>query len=556
MKDIEKEISSLFGQITELPYLFIGSGMSMRYYNLPTWENLLRVLACRVQHDNPLAYETYRASVQVQVAMGPASLSAIASKIEADFISLWSSSAQFARELEPFSLLLKAGVSPFKIEAANYIMKNSKRSTDQKMADEFSCLKLLGKRSIAGVITTNYDQMVEDLFDGFQVFVGQENLLFSATQGIAEIYKIHGCCQHPASLVINQFDYDSFEKKKAYLAAKLLTIFVEHPIVFLGYSIADSNIESILKAITGCLSPENLNKLQKRLVFIEYSPDSDTKPEVRGHSLSFEAGRTVEMTKIILHDYMPLYRVLASKKYAYNPKLLRQLKRDIYQLVATNQPVSSFRITDIEDDAALENLEVVVGVGIDNNALAQANNRGHHVPDVRQLFRDILFDDENFDLQSLVESALPSLLKSHANSLPIYKYVSRYRTQFQKEAPLEVLKCDKSHYDGFLNPTILQSRQRSEHDRLKSIDDILESCSTDDRRCIDALKLLTEDEIDAVKLKQYLIEVLSRIPDVFDIRGLATDYKRLIRIYDWLIYRKKEGPSFDDPSKPIHAPTA
>jgi len=71
------------------------------------------------------------------------------------------------------------------------------------MVDEFSCLKLLGKRSIAGVITTNYDQMAEDLFDGFLVFVGQETLLFSAIQGIAEIYKIHGCCQHPESLIIN-----------------------------------------------------------------------------------------------------------------------------------------------------------------------------------------------------------------------------------------------------------------------------------------------------------------------------------------------------------------
>ena len=199
MKDIEQEISAVFDPLKELPYLFIGSGMSMRYYNLPTWENLLRALARRVQTDNPLAYEAYRAAVQVQVAMGSAPLPAIASRIEADFIALWSSSAQFARELEPFSPLLTAGVSPFKIAAANYVVENSKRSSDQKMADEYSCLKKLGKRSIAGVITTNYDQMAEDLFGGFQVFIGQETLLFSSPQGIAEIYKIHGCCQHPAS---------------------------------------------------------------------------------------------------------------------------------------------------------------------------------------------------------------------------------------------------------------------------------------------------------------------------------------------------------------------
>ncbi|OQA31603.1 MAG: hypothetical protein BWY57_02299 [Betaproteobacteria bacterium ADurb.Bin341] len=553
MKDIEQEISAVFDPLKELPYLFIGSGMSMRYYNLPTWENLLRALVRRVQPDNPLAYEAYRASVQVERAMGPAPMPAIASKIEADFIALWSSNAQFARELEPFSSLLRAGVSPFKIAVANYVAENSRRSSDQKIADEFSCLKLLGKRSIAGVITTNYDQMAEDLFGGFQVFVGQETLLFSSTQGIAEIYKIHGCCQHPSSIIINQSDYDTFDERKAYLAAKLLTIFVEHPIVFLGYSISDPNIESILKAITGCLSPENLSKLQKRLIFIEYSPDPDVRPEVRGHSLSFEAGRTVEMTKIVLNDYMPLYRVLSNKKYAYNPKLLRQLKRDIYQLVATNQPSSAFRVADIEDDAALDHLDVVVGVGVGNGA-GQASIRSHHIPDISELFRDILFDDGVFDIQSLVESALPPLLKSHSGSLPIHKYVSRYREQFQRDPPLAVLECCRSKYDEFLNKTIIRNRARCAPDRQKSIEAIL-AATPDDRHRIDAIKILSETEIDASKLRGFLTDSWNRDPAIFTAQGVSSDFRRLVKIFDWLTYGKKEGPSSDGPSKTVHAPT-
>lgn len=242
---------------------------------------------------------------------------------------------------------------------------------------------------------------------------------------------------------------------------------------------------------------------------------------------------------------MPLYRVLANKKYTYNPKLLRQLKRDIYQLVASNQPVSSFRIANIEDDAALEHLDVVVGVGVGNGAGQQANNRSHHIPDATQLFRDILFDDGHFDLQSLVESALTPLLKAHANSLPIYKYISKYRSNLGKEPPLGVLDCCKTKYDKFLSPTLLKYRERDEGQgvRLKSIDAIQDAYPDDDRHCIEALRLLKEQEIDAAKLKNYLIKALERVPTIFEIPGLATDFKRLIRIYDWLTYGKKEGPS-------------
>jgi len=122
---------------------------------------------------------------------------------------------------------------------------------------------------------------------------------------------------------------------------------------------------------------------------------------------------------------------------------------------------------------------------------------------VSQLFRDILFNDGDFDLQSLVESALPTLLKQHASSLPIHKYVSRYREQWKKDPPLVVLECCKTNYDVFLSPTILKIRKRADQDRLRSIDAIL-SAIPDDKHRIDALKLLLESEIEPAKLKQFL----------------------------------------------------
>lgn len=84
------------------------------------------------------------------------------------------------------------------------------------------------------------------LFPTYKAYVGEGNLLFSEPSFAQEIYEIHGSARVPDSMVLTDADYAEFSARRKYLAAKLLTIFVEYPVIFLGYSIQDESVKSIL----------------------------------------------------------------------------------------------------------------------------------------------------------------------------------------------------------------------------------------------------------------------------------------------------------------------
>lgn len=96
-------------------------------------------------------------------------------------------------------------------------------------------LELLKELKPHAIITTNYDQLMEEIFPKYQPIIGQEVIYKKSSTDIGHILKIHG-----------SVDYTDFYERQIYLIAKLFTYFVEHPIIFLGYSISDRNVQSIL----------------------------------------------------------------------------------------------------------------------------------------------------------------------------------------------------------------------------------------------------------------------------------------------------------------------
>ena len=508
-----------------LPFLFLGSGLSIRYLGLENWVGLLRKFAQMVT-DNEFAYEMY---VQQAKASGckEGELPKIAELIERDFNMRWFKDDRFRNNRTESADELRRSISPFKIEIAGYMRERSK-TYEPEYATEIEQFKQLEMRSIGGVLTTNYDSFIEDIFPSYTKYVGQEELLFSPLQGISEIYKIHGCCSKPESIIINESDYVDFSEKNAYLAAKILTIFLEHPIVFIGYSINDSNIEIILKSIVKCLSSENLEKIRERLIFVERAKNGAAE-EISTYSKSFEGGKAIDMTRVRIKSYEPLYQALLENQAKYNAPMLRRLKQDIYELVLANKPTGRMRVMNLEDDK-LEDVEVVVGVGV----LANFGLRGYAGLPVEELYGDVVLDNRGFDAESIVTFALPALLTSNSLNLPVHKYL----LDFKGNIPERVKLAIKENFDDLLSGTIKKNREKKAH-RNETIDSLVKTMSV--AKLLQALPDLREENIKVTELHNLLKDFLTKNPSILSSgnSGLKTDLKRAIRIYDWLKYHQK-----------------
>ena len=198
----------------------------------------------------------------------------VASLISRDFDEKWYADKTMRTiSNEVMEQVADSIVSPFKAEIAAEL----KRHTDviPEYKDEVALLKEISSDHVTGFITTNYDCFLEAL-TGYRSYVGQDELIFSSIQGVGEIYKIHGSIDRPSSIVIDEQDYADFNQKCAYLAAKLMTIFMEYPIIFIGYSLSDRNIQNILSAMVECIPTDKYDTLKSRFVFIDYNADYDS----------------------------------------------------------------------------------------------------------------------------------------------------------------------------------------------------------------------------------------------------------------------------------------
>lgn len=108
---------------------------------------------------------------------------------------------------------------------------------------------------------------------------------------------------------------------------------MEHPVIFLGYSVTDSNIKSILADISEIVSGDN-DEVVNNIWFIEWKKeeiDQETRPPM-DKPIDLGEGKSIRVNYMLVNSFERLFESLYQDS-AMGINTLRELQNNIYNIV-------------------------------------------------------------------------------------------------------------------------------------------------------------------------------------------------------------------------------
>lgn len=428
--DINEQIKRIVSGFKQLPYLFIGTGFSIRYANAMSWWDLLFSIWKNVYDDNEIEFEKGLQRIEYELSLETSKITKeqkkyyvfpqMALELQKEFNTRYYNDSKFEKII--FSKaeteeIIRNKHDPFKYYVTKLTQEIKLDDTKKEYGELVPLIKNQSK--IAGIITTNYDECLEEIFKDFDVNIGQDNMLLANINSAFEIYKIHGGVSKPNSLVFTKEGYDYFEAKLKYLSAKLLTIFVEHPIIFIGYGMGDPNIQNLFREISECLTQDDLEKAKSNFIFI--SPKFGGEDEIKIREFNYGPKR-IPMTELVLNDYSCFYEKLDNIVSSMPVKLMRKIQdmvtKYIYSTDVTNNIMfGNINSPDIDDDKAA----IYVG------SMDTISQMGFETFGIMDILEDVLYDNKPFLCnEKLITKTFKNIRSTSGKTfLPVYKYVHK-----------------------------------------------------------------------------------------------------------------------------------
>lgn len=380
-------IQEFISQYKNHPVLFIGTGISLRYLeNSYTWDGLLSKIAFELSENTEYYYDI-KAQCHNE---GKFDFLKIAKILESDFNKKLSEdrNGKFKEINDIFyeKMTQNIHLSRFKI----YICKIfSELKFKEDIADELKEFKKI-RKNVGSVITTNYDSLVENLFE-FNKLIGN-NILLSNPYG--SVYKIHGCHENPEKVIITEDDYLEFDSKYELIRAQLLSLFIHNPIIFMGYSVNDDNIKKILKTIFTYVEPNSDLATIIKNNFLLVERDSGNNNEIISEHDIVLDGLTIRINKIKTDNYTAIYRSISNLQLPVTALDVRKVQNIVKEIYAGGE----IKVSITEDLETLKNGDKILAIGSSKTIQYQYQT----APELLANYFNVL-DESNKQILSLID---------------------------------------------------------------------------------------------------------------------------------------------------------
>ncbi|APO43355.1 hypothetical protein BS614_04330 [Paenibacillus xylanexedens] len=516
----------------EFPIVFIGSGISKRFLvDFPDWPNLLREFwekaglqnfygelnntRSQVQREYP-DFNEKETEHEAYIQLG--------ARLEREYNLLFNQGDLSIHNFSQKDAFLTK-LSPLKKAIANRFENYSFRDGFEEEYESF--VKMLLKTQI--ILTTNYDTFIEKSYDEASAYkitkyIGQRGF-FKDTYDYAELYKLHGCAESPDDIVLTKEDYIKFEKNSVLISAKIISIMLNSPIIFMGYSLTDVNVRRIIKDFTRSISDEEVQLLEDRLILIEWSEgEEELIEEVLNDR---DLGCKLKVLKT--NNFKKVFDKISAVNQGVAPSEVRKYKHVIKELIVDSGKKGSLNSL-LVSPMQLEEVERRIG---DNKLIVALGDATYifQMPDLLSYVYNYFFESDVIH----TDIALRYIASQPDNSrIPFLKYIKE-------------VDVDQTNLHNFDKDKIKR--------RITKFSDVGECTRTisasykikrNSLQAIIDLKFKEEKEFDVIaynaqaldrdQLREYLLAKLNRYKDE-GARLLPTSLRRIFMVYDFIINR-------------------
>lgn len=381
-------IQEFIAQYKNHPVLFVGTGISLRYLeNSYTWDGLLSKVASEL-NENPEYYLDIKAKCHND---GIFNFLQIANILERDFNEFLEENrdGKFKEINDLFYEQMSKSIhqSRFKIYICQLLNSLQFRVDAEEEIREFKKIR----KNVGSVITTNYDSLIETLFE-FNKLIGN-NILLSNPYG--SVYKIHGCHENPEKIIITEKDYADFDSKYELIRAQLLSLFIHNPIIFLGYSVNDDNIKKILKTVFTYVEPNSAlaKKIKDNFLLVERETNS-LNELISEHDIVLEGGLTIRINKIKTDNYIAIYKAISNLQLPITALDVRKVQNIVKEIYAGGD----IKVSITEDLDTLKNGDKILAIG-------SSKTIQYHYQTASELLSNYftIIDESNSQILSLID---------------------------------------------------------------------------------------------------------------------------------------------------------